>query len=178
MASTTKNIELSKSLFFDREKVVAAMDDAAVRALSRIGAFTRRRARTLLKKAPRVNIVTGKRVRGKPGKGVLFRDAVSKPGDPPFIHTGPGFTWLQRTGKNRGKRLPASQLKELIFFNYDPQSRSVVIGPIKFGTNPAADVIEYGGMSKGHFHAARPFMRPALAEALPKAAPAFKGMIR
>jgi hypothetical protein len=55
-----------KSLFFDRPKVIRAVDRAKRRSLSKAGAFIRQRARTSIRK----------------------RKRSSRPGEPPSSHTG------------------------------------------------------------------------------------------
>lgn len=138
----------AKAGFFDRDRVIAQLNRNARKALSRLGAFVRTRARTSLR----------------------YRKGVSAPGSPPSAHrTVPG---------PRSKRPQAvSPLREFLFFSYDDASRSVVIGPTrlngKAGTAPKA--LEYGGvsvvLSNGKSRAvgvkARPYMRPALAAELP-----------
>jgi len=91
------------------------------------------------------------------------RKRYSNPGDPPSSHVG--------------------LLKDFIFFSFDPQNRSVVIGPeklnAKIGSTPEA--LEYGGsnviatyrkrkvVSKHTVNIkARPYARPALEKELPK----------
>ena len=63
MIPTTINI---KAFFFDRPRVIRAVDRARRRALSRAGAFIRTRARTLIRK----------------------RKTTSAPGKPPHSHVG------------------------------------------------------------------------------------------
>ena len=61
-----KGVDLAKAGFFDRGSVLRAADRAALRVLSRFGAFVRRRARTSIRK----------------------RKAISLPGSPPSSHVG------------------------------------------------------------------------------------------
>jgi hypothetical protein len=58
--------EAVKKMFFDRQKVLKAVDRATARVLSRFGAFVRQSAKTSIKK----------------------RKAASQPGQPPSSHTG------------------------------------------------------------------------------------------
>jgi len=105
----------------------------------------------------------GAYVRTAARSGIRSRKAVSEPGRPPSSHTG--------------------LLKRLIFFAYDPQRETVVIGPLplnrKVGNVPEA--LEYGGPSvvaegprRGRRRRrrvtvrARPFMRPAFEKERPK----------
>jgi len=122
-----------KSLFFDREKVVRAVDKAKRAVLSRAGAFIRTAARTSIRK----------------------RKGSAPPGSPPHSHVG--------------------LLRNFIFFGYDRQSDSVVVGPAKLNrATEAPRVLEHGGtttvtrFSRGRIRKrrvrvnARPFMGPAL----------------
>jgi len=135
--------------FFDKPAVMRAVGEAAVKNLSRAGAYVRRTMKTSIRK----------------------RKRTSKPGEPPSSHAG--------------------QLRDFIYFSFDPQSESVVIGPerlnAKIGSTP--EVLEYGGdnvvatyrrsgykkgdnsriVSKRTIHVkARPFAQPALEKELPK----------
>ncbi|NIA06911.1 MAG: hypothetical protein GWP14_04600 [Actinobacteria bacterium] len=119
-----------KSMFFNSPKVIAAVDKATRRVLSRFGAFVRQRAKTSIRK------------RKKP----------SAPGSPPSSHVG--------------------LLKKFIWFSYEPNRRSVVIGPARLSQNnrgEAPSLLEYGGITtirrkKRRTRVrirARPFMGPA-----------------
>ena len=93
-------------MFFNSPKVIAAMDKATRRVLSRFGAFVRQRAKSSIRK------------RKKP----------SAPGSPPSSHVG--------------------LLKKFIWFSYEPNRRSVVIGPARLGGRNRGDapsLLEYGG---------------------------------
>ncbi|GIW81494.1 MAG: hypothetical protein KatS3mg105_3301 [Gemmatales bacterium] len=131
-------VDSAKSLFFDRKKVIDAVDRATRRNLSKFGAFVRRRARSSIRKRKR---------------------GVSSPGNPPFSHTG--------------------LLKNFIFFAYQPDRRSVIIGPAKL--NKRGDIphiLEFGGNQTVFnrrdntrmrvFIQARPYMRPAFEKELEK----------
>ncbi|MCY2923844.1 MAG: hypothetical protein NT031_00110 [Planctomycetota bacterium] len=86
------------------------------------------------------------------------RKAISQPGSPPSSHKG--------------------TLKRLIFFAYDPDRKSVVIGPTPFNTSVgiAPPLLEYGGTTvvkrrgkvKAVTYAPRPFMGPAFEKEKPK----------
>lgn len=141
-----------KSMFFDRPKVMRAVDRGKRQSLSKAGAFIRRTARRSIRKAPK----TGKRT--------------SQPGKPPYSHEG--------------------SLRRLIFFGYDPQRDSVVIGPVGFRRSTAPEALEHGGRSvlyrrrRGRLVAervrvrARPFMKPALDKERPKLAAVWRNSIR
>lgn len=115
-------------LFFDRPKVIQAVDKATRGVLSRFGSFVRTTARHSIRK----------------------RKSPSPPGQPPRNRTG--------------------LLKRFIFFAYEPQDRSVVIGPARLNRSTGApEILEYGGTAtvrtnkKNHkvTIAARPYMGPA-----------------
>lgn len=142
--------------FFDTERVMRALSKAQRRALSGFGAFVRTRSKTSIK----------------------YRKGKSQPGSPPFAHKGSGFT-RKRTNKRTGAITiqQKSPLKELIFFSFDSTKNSVVIGPLRFGSRPGMEALEYGGAARIRFPDGkvktakikeRPFMRPAFATELPR----------
>lgn len=148
----TLGFKAAKSGFFDRDKVIAKLSRDARKALSKLGAFVRRRAQTSLR----------------------YRQGVSSPGSPPSAHR----TVLRANAKRlTGKPQLVSPLREFLFFSYDDSSRSVVIGPARLNgkVGDAPRSLEYGGtsvvMASGKTRSvgikARPFMRPALAVELP-----------
>ena len=158
------NVAGFKNTFFDRAAVADKIPPAVRQALSKFGAFVRRRARTSLKYGP-----------GRSG-----------PGRVPVVHRSKGFTRRKKV-KGAVTAQPASPLRELIFFGFDPARQSVVIGPAVGGSRTGAPAaLEYGGASVvlragrrtvGRY-AARPFMRPAFAAEMPGAGDDFKGLIR
>lgn len=105
----------------------------------------------------------GAYVRTRARSSIKDRDGVSKPGHPPHSHTG--------------------HLKRFIYFGYDPQERSVVIGPIPLSERKAKDApehLEYGGVavlksrnprrgrrSRRAVYKPRPFMGPAFEKEQP-----------
>lgn len=60
------HLEAAKGNFFDRKAVLAAVDKATLRVLSKFGAFVRRRAKSSIRK----------------------RKKASPPGQPPSSHSG------------------------------------------------------------------------------------------
>ena len=87
------------------------------------------------------------------------RRKAAPPGSPPSSHTG--------------------LLKKFIFFGYDPDQRSVVIGPTRLdrrGQGEAPSLLEYGGQTtlvrRGKrervTYRARPYMGPAFEKEQPK----------
>lgn len=154
-----------RNLFFDREKVIRAMDRASRRALSKAGAYIRTSARSSIK--------------------TRAYNTHSKPGDPPFDHT--GFA-LQRENKRRKragqqklvrKKTAYNQGLKAILFGYDEAANSVVIGPLRFGggggKSTVPHTLEHGGQAvigsgnrrRAISIAPRPFMGPALRKELP-----------
>lgn len=122
------SISQFKRTFFDARRVTDPAERVIKTKLSRFGAFTRRTAKTSIKKAPKVD-ASGKIKRGRKKKGVEYRDAVSKPGDPPFGH---------------GQQL----YKKFIYFGYDAAKQTVIIGPALFkrqGPYIVPEIIEKGG---------------------------------
>jgi hypothetical protein len=97
-------LNAAKAGFFDRVKVMNAVDKATRGVLSKFGAFVRQRAKTSI----------------RPRKGT------SPPGLPPYSHTG--------------------LLRRFIFFSYDNERHSVVIGPTLINTPTGApETLEHGG---------------------------------
>ncbi len=143
-----------RKTFFDRAGIEKQLDAGVKRALSRFGAFVRQRAKTSIRKAPKVDVATGLIQRGRKTKGAELVDAVAPPGKPPFSHTG--------------------TLKKLIYFGYEPVEKSVVIGPAVGGSRSGApEALEHGvGMP------ARPYMQPAFEAELQNVGGDFRNLIR
>lgn len=156
-----------KELFFDRALVIAAMDDATRRSLSKAGAFIMRKARTSMRyKTKGGETPTGrKRQPYKP----------SPPGSPPFaIRNGP-----------RGPLL-----RDKLFFSWDPATRSVVVGPVGLGKATTPGLHEFGGSRvvrlrrRGQrqlvrqVYPARPTMAPALQANIDEIPEAFRDSLR
>ena len=110
----------------------------------------------------------GAYVRTTAKHSIRKRKRISRPGEPPSSHTG--------------------LLRRFIFFGYDRDRRSIVIGPMpltgRIGDAPHA--LEYGGPSavKGRRRkrrvriAARPYMRPAFEHEKPKLPALWAGSVR
>ncbi|HUS46163.1 MAG TPA: hypothetical protein VM219_09070 [Phycisphaerae bacterium] len=159
-------LNMTFSMFFDRRPVLHAADKAKRQVMSKAGAFIRTAAKSSLKSAPQKTLAemsaeereiyairirkAERRGRRKPRRP----ERRSRPGRPPLLHMRP------------------SPLKRLIYFGYDRAADSVVVGPLRFGRRPGADVLERGGTARIRGRrrrvAARPFMGPALAQELPK----------
>lgn len=110
-------VDTAKSFFFDAPRVIRAMDEATHRALSKAGAFVRRRAKGLIRKV-------GKR--GKP----------SEPGQPPKSRTGilKDFIYFAWDPARRSVVIGPAKTNQVFFKNS---------GKPVSGTAP--EVLEYGG---------------------------------
>jgi hypothetical protein len=128
-----------------------------------IGATTRAERRVLSR--------FGAYVRRTARSSIRKRKRVSAPGRPPSSHTG--------------------LLKRFIFFAYDPDRKSVVIGPTRLNqkAGDAPRALEYGGRSRvtaGRRRrrrrtvmiAARPFMGPAFEREKPKLPAMWRDSVR
>jgi hypothetical protein len=107
----------------------------------------------------------GAYVRQTSRRSIKKRKGTSKPGRPPFSHVG--------------------TLKRFIFFGYDAERRSVVIGPTlvpgKRGTAPSS--LEYGGKSNASWGGQtkirqRPYMHPAFEKHLPMAPDLWRNSVK
>lgn len=61
--------------------------------------------------------------------GKSERTHTAQPGQPPRVHAG--------------------QLKDLLFFSFDPSTLSVVVGPVPFKDGKVPRLLEFGGTAKG-----------------------------
>lgn len=113
------------------------------------GFFDRQAVQQAVDKAARKNLSKfGAFVRRSAQTSIRSRKRISEPGQPPSSHTG--------------------LLKRHIYFAYDGQKKSVVIGPVawkKRGSFTVPEVLEYGGQvreaKQRYNYRPRPFMRPA-----------------
>jgi hypothetical protein len=152
------SIKDAKRAFFDRRAVTGAMDRKRRKVLSKFGAFVRQRARSSMRPARQkslsemsqaelIDFQEYKRRAEAHGLKAKRPLASSKPGEPPRVITG--------------------LLKKFLFFVFDAQKGSVVIGPAALNAKDrsAPANLEYGGsiIKGGHrFQVeARPFMAPA-----------------
>ncbi len=126
-----------KSMFFDRPAVQRMMSDRTRETLSHFGALTMRIARN----------------------SIRSRDAISSPGQPPSSHVGAENRRIRKRYQSQGLPPPKMHrgIKE-IYYSFDPLTRSVVIGPIRFNSSELAktsrrvgqnvttlELLEYGG---------------------------------
>lgn len=155
-----------KFAFFDSAAVIKAAGKAGAKALGEYGRRVRKRALASLE----------------------YAKGPSRPGDPPHAHRSRARTRVsKKTGKARTRSV--SFLREFLFYQYDPSTRSVVIGPERLNStvDPAAlPALEYGGPSaiedRGKKRRvsvrARPFMGPADAAERPGLAALWKDSVR
>jgi len=116
-------IGFDAKMFFNSKVVIATVDTATRKVLSKFGAFVRNTARKSMKKAPSLT----RKPRGKARTD--FRRRSSRPGQPPYVRRG--------------------QLKRFVLFGYDADRKSVVIGPKALSSRPQApEALEYGGRTK------------------------------
>lgn len=159
MAAPT--IEEFKKAFFDPAAIMEPSERVMRKKLSQYGAFTRRTAKSSIKKAPKADAKTGEIKRGRKAKNADLVDAVSKPGNPPYSH-GPGL------------------YKKFIYFGYEAATQTVIIGPALFKSNRGVrvpEITEKGGDTiiirpgrkprPAHYEE-RPAMRLAHEKELPK----------
>lgn len=158
--------------FFDRPKVVAAVDRAALWVNRTAGFRVRQTARKSLKVRPYRSktqliaarmIASGRIVYGAAAEGALRRGTAeivrtsigSAAGSPPIAH------------ENEGLRR--------IYYSWDASTRATVVGPVQFSRKISGKTIpeihEFGAnvMLNGQpaRYPKRPFMRPALEKHIP-----------
>lgn len=127
-------LKQAKEFFFDRMRVMEAVEQGRASALAKLGGFVRTAARRSMRKARRMKeaelsesqlaifVFGGRRRESLPLKS-------SEPGEPPRVRKG--------------------TLKNGILFAYDPRTKSVVAGPVRFPS--AGDVaanLEHGGATE------------------------------
>lgn len=139
-----------KKSFFDRKSVTDKLDPALKKALSKFGAFVRQRDKSSLK----------------------YRKAAAAPGRPPSAHKTAGF---QRKKKSKGttSKQASSPLRELTFFGYDAERKSVVIGPAAFRSKQAGPGVLPAIIEQQHPHTG-----PAFQAELGKVQGDFRNLIR
>lgn len=158
------SVESFKRTFFDAEAVTGALAPEVKKALSKFGASVRTRAKSSLK----------------------YGTGTAAPGKPPVVHTTRAFT-RKRTKKGVTTQQAASPLRELIFFGYDADEQSVVIGPALGGPQTGAPrALEEGGSAAGSAAGLpgakpvrpHPYMGPAFKAELAKVGDDFRNLIR
>ena len=160
-----------KSLFFDRAKVLRAVNAARRKALSKAGAFIRETAKRSIKER-------------------VGRSA--PPGHPPYSPVGAKRRRINQQRKREGKAPIRGGFKGIkhILFGYDPAAESVVIGPVGLQGSNVPNVLEFGGTSTvSRFRNGRlvdervrisphPYMGPALEKERSKLSKLWAGSVR
>lgn len=123
----------AKEFFFDRMKVIDALDKGRAAALARIGGFVRTAARRSMRKARRM-----RESELSETQLAIFQAGGRKRDALPLKSSEPGESPRMRSGA----------LKRGIVFAYDPRTKSVVSGPVKYqSAGEAAANLEYGGVT-------------------------------
>ena len=174
-------IQIDSKMFFDKPAVMAAVDSARRKALSKGGAYIRRTAKNLIKNAPakRLKEMSAEELKDFKRRVALAdyygrkrpkKPRVSSPAaadKPPYNRTG--------------------LLRQFIYFGYERETRSVVIGPMKLNakvrqSRTAPNLLEFGGTvardGKSFKYNKHPFMRPALVKESPKLPLMFGASVR
>ena len=111
-------------------------------------------------------------------RGVVL-DAMDKASRRAMMRTG-GYT--RKVARNSMKKkkgaAPAGSpphvhighVKNLLYFAYDTQQKSLVVGPVGFKDSPVPRILEFGGGKQEK----RPFMKPAMLTAASTMAPSIK----
>jgi hypothetical protein len=165
-----------KHAFFDRAAVTNQLYPGQVEALSKIGAYVRRTARSSIRPPRQMRLSELRPERRRIFERAIERNqrlglslptlpfAPSRPGEPP--------------------RSPTGLYRDTILFAYDQGTHSTVVGPVALNGRQGRDVphtLEEGGRTeyRGNtiFIAARPHMRPALAKETSKLPQLFEGIM-
>lgn len=158
------NINQAKSGFFDRP-INEKLDRDAKRGLSKFGAYTRRAARTRLKKARRkklTEMTTEERQRFHISAAVAQKKGKEKPKRP-----------YMPSEQGQPPRMREGLIRKFLFFTYDPSERSVVTGPATISNATGApETLEKGGFAKTNSGRVRieqrPYMLPAFDDNIDK----------
>lgn len=171
----TLSVNESKARFFDRE-MTSHLDQKKRSALARFGAYCMRTARRSIRDIRRKKVSElGPRQRAayEANKGHFGSHSARR--KLPLAHSKPG----------QPPRSISGLLRKFIFFVYDPNADSVVIGPALLDRPTGAPhILEYGGNTLATFFrkrngkwnkytrnvtiAKRPYMAPAYDKTVPK----------
>lgn len=156
---------IPKEFFFDRARVLASESRATLRFLGRAGAFVRQTAQRSMRKARRARL---SELTPEQRQSYRIRQAIARrSGAPrpllPFVGSKPGEPPRVRQG----------DLKRHIYYAYEGDKRSVLIGPLGFRRSNVPALLEYGGQAERsdgtkYTMAKRPYMAPALEAARPR----------
>jgi len=162
-----------QGLFLDTQKVKSLLDAKERSWMNKAGGYVRQTAKRSIKYAADVSPMLK-------AMGKVAPEQWSMPGHPPLAHRRSGFArWKRTPGGKPPSRQESSPLREMIFYGYDPRSKSVVIGPAVFRRarvpGLAPRLLEKGGtatyqaadgkIKTGHW-SPRPFMKPAMEKSL------------
>ena len=171
--TSKRGIEVVKGFFFraEYERLLKATEAARYRELSRCGAYIRTTAM----------------------RSMRIKKGASGAGKPPNAHPSAASIAKKKAKKTK---ITDAYLREMLYFGYDPKTKTVVVGPFGFKKSPVPHLHEFGGslsvrerrvpFGNGGFRTVpggikdyppRPYMRPALAKELPKFAHLFRGSI-
>jgi hypothetical protein len=162
----TLKFKAAQSGFFDREAVTDRLDAATRKNFNEFGRLVRARAQ----------------------RSILIREGSASPGQPPHGHKS-GFRERRSRSTGRVRTRRVSLLREFIFYSFDQQSKSVVVGPVRLNgtiSSESLPALEYGGPSTAKIKgkrrrirvAAHPFMRPAAAAELPQLPAMWRDSVR
>lgn len=141
-------VKEAKGSFFDRAKIVAAMDRATAKALAKFGAFVRTRARTSMKR----------------------RKGISPPAGPPYAHTGliKRFLYFSYDDSRRSVVIGPARLNSTV----DPDA----LPALEYGGE--SHIEDRRGKRRTITVKPRPFMGPAFKAELPNAPPLWRDSVR
>jgi hypothetical protein len=120
-------------MFFDRMAVIRAMEEKKLRALAVAGGFIRTTAQRSMRwgfrRSQRAKEAFGTKAQQERAREIrVQKRSPSEPGKPPKAWSG--------------------ELRELLFFGWDEQSQSMLVGPEGFKNSIAPNVHEFGGVIK------------------------------
>jgi hypothetical protein len=141
------NLTAIKSAFFDSARVKKELDSGTRKALSRIGAFVRRRAKSSIRK----------------------RKAISEPGRPPSSHAGHLRNLIYFAYDPKAKSVVVGPVP----FKGKPATTGLVPGILERGGTTTRKLSS--GQGRTLRYRARPYMAPALEAERPHFTDAFKG---
>lgn len=112
MASSSFDLTFKvKNLFFDRAAIKAMMDGRTAAALNKAGGWIKVTAQRSMRYVTSLGSQQGQVLAGNRKK--LYQPLPSAPGDPPHAIRGHSY------------------IRDFLFYGYDPDRRSVVIGPVR-----------------------------------------------
>lgn len=167
------------SLFLDRKVVMERIDAKTQRVLMRVGGFARTTMRNSIKhprtgkKARTVN-VNGRLLFVPRGRGKVLDAQTGAVVSTPLATRAHLVMRdrLRSEGANKPpRRGPLDLLRKHIYFAFEPESESVVIAPLVFGSQPSLigvqnvpELLEFGGKEVFRHHvgtyAPHPYVRP------------------